>query len=206
MNITLLIIIVTAAVSILGFYNKAVFYRLSLNPYSVLKKNQWYRLLTYGFVHADFWHLFINMFVLWSFGSSIESVFAVIGKGNPSVIMLVFYLSAIIFSTIPDLVRHRNNSNYNSVGASGAVSAALFAMIFLNPWGIIYVFIFIPIPMPSIIFGIAYIWYSQYMNRRGGDNVNHMAHIFGALYGILFLILLKPSLVTHFFKALISVF
>lgn len=200
MSVTLYIILVTVIVSMLCFKNRDLFLRLSLNPYSIIKKNQWYRLLTHGFVHADFTHLLVNMFVLWSFGTAVERLFGVI-DGFGSIAFLCLYLGALIASSIPDLIKHKGDYLYNSIGASGAVAAVLFASIFFNPWGMIYLFAVIPIP--SIIFGVAYVVYEQYMAKRGGDNINHSAHLWGALFGILFIVVLKPSLVLHFIDALL---
>lgn len=200
MSITIYIIIATVIVSVLCFKNRDLFLRLSLNPYSIIRKNQWYRLLTHGFVHADFTHLLVNMFVFWSFGTAVERIFGVI-EGFGSFTFLFFYLGALVASSIPDLIKHKGDYLYNSIGASGAVAAVLFASIFFNPWGMIYLFAVIPIP--SIIFGIAYVWYEQYLSKRGGDNVNHSAHLWGALYGVLFIVVMKPSLLLHFVDALL---
>lgn len=200
MSVTLYIIVVTVIVSFLCFKNRDLFLRLSLNPYSIIKKNQWYRLLTHGFVHADFTHLLLNMFVFWSFGTAVERLFGAL-DGFGSLTFLCFYLGALVVSSIPDLIRHKGDYLYNSIGASGAVAAVLFASIFFNPWGMIYLFAVIPIP--SILFGVAYVAYEQYMAKRGGDNINHSAHLWGALFGVLFIIVLKPSLILHFIDALL---
>lgn len=199
MSITLYIIVVTAVVSLVCFNNRALFYKLSLNPYSIIKKNQWYRLLTHGFVHADVTHLLVNMFVFWSFGTAVESLFVFI-DGFSRITFLFLYLGALAASSIPDLIKHKEDYLYNSIGASGAVAAVLFTSILFNPWSMIYLFAIIPIP--SIIFGVLYVVYEQYMAKRGGDNVNHKAHLWGALFGVLFTIAMKPSLVLYFFNAL----
>lgn len=200
MSFTYLIIIITAIVSFVCFKNRSLFYRLSLNPYDMIKKNQWYRFITHGFVHADLTHLLVNMFVFWSFGTAVERIFSVI-EGFGGWTFLFFYLGALVVSSIPDVIKHKRDYMYNSIGASGAVAAVLFASIFFNPWGMIYLFAIIPIP--SIIFGIAYVAYEQYMAKRSGDNINHHAHLWGALYGILFLVVMRPSLIAHFIDALL---
>ncbi|MEG2121343.1 MAG: rhomboid family intramembrane serine protease [Rikenellaceae bacterium] len=200
MSITLYIILITVIVSFLCFQNRDLFLRLSLNPYSIIKKNQWYRLLTHGFVHADFTHLLVNMFVLWSFGSAVEELFSFI-DGFGAIAFLFMYLGALVFSSIPDLVKHKGDYLYNSIGASGAVAAVLFASIFFNPWGMIYLFAIVPIP--SIIFGVSYVAYEQYMSKRASDNINHSAHIWGALFGVLYIIVLKPDMVLHFINSLL---
>ena len=202
--LTYLIIAVTAVVSFLGFRNRKLFYALSLSPWSVSRKKQWYRLVTHAFVHGDLTHLLVNMLVFWSFGMNIERIFGALAMQgaifNAQAAFLLLYFGGVIVSALPDLIRQRKNPYYNSIGASGAVSSVLFASIFFHPWGMIYFMAVVPIP--SIVFGVAYLWYESYMQRRGGDNINHGAHIWGALYGMVFLILLNPLFLRHFFRAL----
>lgn len=193
MNYTIIIVAVTALISALSFRNRSMFYALSLNPYSIFRKNQWYRLITHGFVHADVMHLVINMLVLYSFGQYVE---AFIGGNN----FLIMYFTALVFSSLKDLFTKKDSYLYNSIGASGAVSAVVFASILFAPWSKIYFMAILPIP--SIIFGVLYIWYEQYAGRRSGDNINHSAHIWGAVYGLLFPIIVKPGLFMHFINAL----
>lgn len=204
--ITYIIIAITALVSIIGFSNRGIFYKLSLNPYNIIRKNEWYRLITHAFLHGDYTHLFVNMFVLWSFGTNIEQIFETLDlRGfvdNYELNYVLLYFGAILFSSIPDLLLRRNQPMYNSIGASGAVSAILFASIFFNPWGSIYFFAVLPIP--SIIFGLFYVGYETYMGRRGGDNINHFAHLWGALYGIVFLIAMEPKLLQFFITAILN--
>lgn len=204
MMMTYIIIAVTVLISIMGFSNRTLFYKLSLSPYNIVRKNEWYRLLTHAFLHGDYMHLFVNMFVLWSFGTNIERIFSFMhGQGmieNYNTNFALLYFGAIIFSSIPDLLTHRNQYSYNSIGASGAVSAILFASIFFNPWSKIYFFAVVPIP--SIIFGVLYVAYESYMDKRGGDNINHKAHLWGAIYGILYLVAMEPKLLTHFINEL----
>lgn len=198
-NIATIIIIATAVLSYLGFKNSTLFYRLSLNPYSVVKRKQWYRLLTHGFIHADMMHLIINMLVLWSFSGFVLGMFSMFGNSN--LVFGAFYIGGLLFSSIADMAKNRENIYYNSIGASGAVTATVFASIFFNPWGKIYFFAIVPIP--SIIFGVLYIWYEQYSSRRMGDNINHEAHIWGAAWGLLFPIIMQPSMINSFINALI---
>lgn len=204
--ITYIIIAVTVLVSILGLSNRTLFYKLSMSPYNIVRKGEWYRIVTHAFLHGDYVHLFVNMFVLWSFGTSIERTFGSMhAQGlieNYNVNFLLLYFGAIIFSSIPDLLTRRNQYSYNSIGASGAVSAILFASIVFDPWSKIYVFAAIPIP--SILFGIFYAMYEGYMDRRGGDNINHKAHLWGALYGILFLVAMEPRIIKYFLTEIMN--
>ena len=173
--ITYIIIGITVLVSYLCFNNAELFRKLALIPYRTVKKNEWYRLITHGFVHADMTHLLVNMFTFWSFG---------------------LYFGGMIFASIYDLVKHHNDPYYVSIGASGAVSAVLFSYILFDPWSKILLFAIIPVP--GIIFGVVYLAYCQYMAKRAGDNINHNAHFYGAVYGFLFPALLNPSLIKAF--------
>lgn len=189
-----LLIIVTAAVSIVCFNKYQLFEHLSLKPYRVVQHQEWWRIITHGFVHADWIHLLVNMFTFWSFGGYIETAFEYLGFGKWA--FLTLYFGGMIAASISDIIRYRNAEWYTSIGASGAVSAVLFAAIFLNPWDKILLFAVIPIP--GILFGILYLAYCQYMARQGGDNINHNAHFYGAVFGFVFPILLEPRLFQMF--------
>lgn len=189
-----LLIIVTAAVSIVCFNKYQLFEHLSLKPYRVVQHQEWWRIITHGFVHADWIHLLVNMFTFWSFGGYIETAFEYLGFGKWA--FLTLYFGGMIAASISDIIRYRNAEWYTSIGASGAVSAVLFAAIFLNPWDKILLFAIIPIP--GILFGVLYLAYCQYMARQGGDNINHNAHFYGAVFGFVFPILLKPRLFQMF--------
>ena len=198
---TSVIAVATIGVSLLCFNNRGVFYRLSLNPYSIVKKHQWDRVITHGFVHADYMHLLINMLVMWSFGRYMESFFSVFRPDLTAVLFSALYFGGMIAACIPDIIKYRNNPYYNSIGASGAVSALVFASIFINPWG--KLLIMGVIPMPSIIFGACYLWYESYMGRRGGDNINPGAHIWGAIYGFIFPIAMDMRMLDIFVEQLL---
>ncbi len=199
--ITYIIIAVTVLVSILCFKNRTLFYKLSLSPYNISHKKEWYRVITHGFVHGSYQHLLINMFVLWSFGSSIESMLAYITPlGNIAYIAL--YIGALIFSSLPDVVQRKNDYNYNSIGASGAVTATVFAFILFAPWSKLLLFMVVPIP--AIVFGVLYIWYESYSSKQNKGNVNHRAHIYGAIFGFIYPIIIKPSLIVDFMSKIIN--
>lgn len=188
--ITYIILAVTIGISFMCFNNSTMFSKLSLSPYRVIHAREWYRVITHGFVHADWMHLFVNMFTFWSFGEYIEQAFTYLGFGSGAFLLL--YFGGMIIASVPDLIRHRNDSWYSSIGASGAVSAVLFSAIFLNPWD--KILFFAVLPVPGIIFGAIYLIYCQYMAKQGGDNINHNAHFYGAVYGFVFPILLDPRL------------
>ena len=188
--ITYIIIGITAVISFLCFNNQELFYKLAFNPYRTIKNKEWHRLITHGFVHADTNHLLINMFTFWSFGTYIEEGFDVLGFGTSG--FLGLYFGGMIVASLYDLIKHKNDPYYNSVGASGAISAVLFTSIFFNPFGKILLFAIIPIP--GILFGPLYLVYCQYMNKKGGGNINHNAHFYGAVYGLIYPLLLEPKL------------
>jgi len=196
MTITLAIIAITTLISIYGWNNPAFVDGMVLNPQKVLKRGQWYRLLTAGFVHADFSHLLFNMISLYFFGRLIEMVFGVLFGGEGPIYLLVFYLVAVIVSDIPTLIRYRNRSNYNSLGASGGVSALVFAAILFQPTEKIY--LYGALGVPGFIYGALYMAYSFYESRREGSNINHDAHLYGAIFGIVVIVLLYPPVVPYF--------
>lgn len=193
---TYLLIAITALVSWLAFSNRKLADRLILWPPAIDKLKQYDRLLTYGFIHADFWHLFFNMMTLFFFGRLIEGFMAELV--GPWVFPL-FYLSALVVSILPTYLKNQHNPNYFSLGASGAVSAVLFAFILLQPWARIIVFV---IPMPAIVFAVLYVAYSIWMDRRGGDRINHSAHLAGAAYGVMFMLIMRPEVLGHFLAEL----
>lgn len=201
---TFILIFLTVIVSISAFNNRKLFDRLALVPYRVVHRREWYRVITYGFVHGDYMHLIVNMLVLLSFGQFLERLFksyehaGTISNGYLSYGLL--YLGGLFVSVLPDLIRRRNDPGYAAIGASGAVSAVIFASIFFNPWSKIYFFGILPIP--GIIFGVLYVGYEHYLSRRQGDHINHRAHIFGALFGLIYPVLMEPSLWNVFFEKL----
>ena len=192
--ITYVIIGVTVIVSYICFGNHELFRKLAFIPYRTVHNNEWYRLITHGFVHADMTHLLVNMFTFWSFGKYIEETFRYLGFGEGAFLLL--YFGGMVVASASDVIRYRNAAWYTSIGASGAVSAVLFTAIFLNPWDKILLFAVIPIP--GILFGLLYLAYCQYMARQGSDNINHNAHFYGAIYGFLFPIVLEPRLFQAF--------
>ncbi|MFC2102028.1 rhomboid family intramembrane serine protease [Bacteroidota bacterium] len=201
MEVTIAIIAVTVLVSILGFNNDILFSRCKFNPYDVKHSGQWYRFFTYGFLHAGWVHLFINMFVLYSFGSLVEKAYRYYFSSKYILYFLLLYIGALLLSVIPSFGKHKNDVFYSSVGASGAVSAVLFTSILIAPLNKIYLF-FIPIGIPAILFGVLYVGYEYWMSRRAADNIGHDVHLWGALFGLIFTIAMKPVIVLFFLKQL----
>lgn len=188
MSITLAVIIITVLISLGAMNNGELMNKLILWPRRMDNPGEYYRFITSGFIHADYLHLFLNMFALYSFGNFIETYYAVL-LGSPYM-YIIMYLSGIIVSSLPSYMKHRNNSYYRSLGASGGVSAVLFAFVYFAPWTIIRIWF---IPIPGIIAAVAYLGYSAYMDRKGTDNIGHDAHFWGAVYGFLFTIVFEPS-------------
>ncbi len=203
--ITYIIIAVTVLISVLAFSNGEIFYKFRFNPYMALHSKQYYRFLTYGFLHADWVHLLINMFVLYSFGQLVEDYYKYIFDIKGGFYYVLLYVGAIAISVLPSFGKHKDNPGYNAVGASGAVSAVVFASILFEPLAKIYMF-FIPIGIPAAVFGIIYLIYSAYMGKRGKDNIGHDAHFWGAIFGILFTIALKPKIVLYFISQITQLF
>lgn len=196
--VTYALIAITCVVSWIAFNNRKLADRLILWPPAIDKHKQYDRLLTYGFIHADFMHLLFNMITLYFFGTQIE---ALMTDAVGIWVYPVFYLSALVVSILPTYLKNQHNPNYLSLGASGAVSAVLFAFILVAPWQLIFVLF---IPLPAVVFAVLYVAYSIWMDRRGGDRINHSAHLAGAAYGVMFLIIMRPQVLQHFLRELQS--
>ncbi|MBN8736085.1 MAG: rhomboid family intramembrane serine protease [Xanthomonadales bacterium] len=196
MPLTLAIIAITSIVSWIAFKDDKLMQRLILWPPAIEKKHEYWRLLSYGLVHADFQHLLFNMITLFFFGSAMADRYAMhMGPLG----FLWFYLGGLLVSILPTYIQNRHNPNYRSLGASGAVSAVLFAFILLSPWSKIFVFFF---PVPAILYAVAFLGYSIYMDHRGGGYINHSAHSWGAAYGIVFTVIMEPRVVPLFVQQL----
>ncbi|MDQ3286781.1 MAG: rhomboid family intramembrane serine protease [Pseudomonadota bacterium] len=196
--LTLIIIGITVLVSWRAFNDGRLLERLILWPPAIDRKRQYDRLLTHGFIHADWQHLLFNMITLFFFGQYIEPFFAdYLGPLG----FVIFYLSAIVVAILPTYMRHRHDASYRSLGASGGVSAVLFAYVLINPWNLIFIFF---LPVPAIVYAVAFVGYSFWADRQGGGNTNHNAHLSGAIYGILFMLLMEPRVGGVFLQRLMS--
>ena len=192
--VTFFLIGITCLVSWMAFNNRKLMDRLILWPPAIDQHRQYDRLVTYGFIHGDFMHLLFNMVTLFFFGQQIEQLMTrVMGVW----VYPVFYVSALVVSILPTYLKNQKNPNYLSLGASGAVSAVLFAFVLLAPWSTIGVMF---IPMPAIVFAVLYVGYSIWMDRRGGDRINHSAHLAGAAYGVLFMAIMEPRVLGIFLE------
>ena len=203
---TYLLIAFTAIVSISAFRKEEWFSKLQFNAYQIYHRKEVYRLLTHGFLHANWMHLIVNMIVLFFFGPQVEVYLKQILPENipylSRLVYLLFYFTAIIVSSLMSLYKQKDNAWYNAVGASGAVSAVLFFFIFFRPWEMLYFYGIIPIP--GIIMGILYLVYSYYMSKKGEDNINHDAHYIGAVFGFIFPLFIDVKLIFFFINQLKS--
>jgi len=191
-SITLIIIIITCIVSISAFSNQKIIEDLIFYPPAVSQHRQWYRFFSCGLIHADWAHLFFNMYVLYAFGAGqrkqgIEYIFKDVFESKGAFLYLIMYIAALAVCLIPTYNKNKDNYSYRSLGASGAVSAVVFAYMMFNPMqgmGLL----FLPIYIPGFLFGIIYLAVSSWLDKRGGGNINHSAHIWGAIFGVVFVI------------------
>jgi membrane associated rhomboid family serine protease len=193
------IIAITVIISILAFRNDELAKRLIFNAYAIRHHKDWWRFFSYALLHAGWAHLFINMFVLYSFGDAVLEGFELLFGLKAYLYFLMLYIGGVVFSVLFDFGKHKDDPYYSAVGASGAVSAVVFASILIYPTSSLFLFP-IPFPIPAVVFGILYLIYSAYMAKRGGDNIGHNAHFWGAIYGLVLTIILKPALFSAFFK------
>lgn len=190
-SITLFIIGLNVIISMIAFFIAPQIISAGfLQPYRTVRQNTWYELITSGFLHANFGHLAFNMITLFFFGQVMETTLGVVH-------FVLLYFTGLLASSIPSLIKYKDNPEYATLGASGAVESVLFAFIFLFPMEKIYLF-FIPIGIPAFIFGGLFIAYSIYESKNEGGKINHEAHIAGALWGVIYLLLFVPNTIDHF--------
>jgi len=207
-SITLIIIIITVAVSLSANNKPELYAKLLFNPYQVHHRKEWYRIFSHALIHDsnNIFHLGFNMYVLYSFGNIAESIL-INSLGSVGIAYyLVIYVGGIVAASIPSLLKHKDNYGYNSVGASGAVSAVLFTTIAFMPFSGGIGIMFIPLDIPPLIFGVLYIAYEMYMGKRGGTNIAHDAHIGGAAFGFLFALIFVPNAFTNFLSQVFGFF
>jgi len=200
LSITNIFVIAISITSILAFSNNKIIFRLIDWPYRIKHNGEFYRLLSSGFIHADWLHLLINMFVFYQFGNIVEQYYQRAYVENGKLFYILLLLLGVIIPNLIGYFRNMNNPNYRGLGFSGAVSAVLFAFVVFDPWSKLYLYGIVPIY--AILAAILYIAYSFWADRKRNDSVNHMAHLTGGIFGILFTILLKPELALYFLQQL----
>jgi membrane associated rhomboid family serine protease len=185
-----IIFVITIAASLLAFSNESLYGKMMLHPYSVYRKKNVFALITSGFIHKDWMHLFFNMLSYYFFAFQLE---VYIGHWQFGVL----YIASLIISDLPSVAKHKNDYGYHSLGASGAVSAVVFRYIIYSPMTRMMIMP-IPIPIPAILFGVLYLIYCHYASKHARDNVNHDAHLFGALCGVFITAILHPEILPLF--------
>jgi membrane associated rhomboid family serine protease len=191
-----IVLLFTVITSIYAFSDHGLYGKFMLHPYSVSRKHKLYTLITSGLIHADWMHLLFNMITFFSFGFPLERQIGSLNFG-------IIYFVSLIASDIPSVLKHKNDMWYNSLGASGAISAVLFSCILFFPFSTMYIFP-LPIPIWAIVFGPLYLVYCVYASKQSRDNINHDAHFFGALSGLILTVLLVPGTIPHFLGQLLA--
>jgi membrane associated rhomboid family serine protease len=199
-TLTLAIIILTSGISLYTMQKPPLLNRLMMNPQAIVSQGHYYRLITSGFIHRDHMHLILNMFSFYFFGRQLEYIFQEIFGSLGSLHFIALYLLGIVVSDLPTVLKHRKNKSYNSLGASGAVSAVVFACILVLPLQKICLYgIFC---FPGIVLGFAYLAYSFYSSKKSKDGINHDAHLYGALFGMIYCLVFYPYSLTLFLQQL----
>ena len=199
--ITIGLILANVIFSFIGFSNSETVDKTIMWPYRVARENQYIRFITSGFLHADYMHLIFNMFTLFFFGRNLELYFNLLGLGG-NISFLALYFLGLIVSDIPSYIKHKDDYNYRSLGASGAVSAVIFATILFSPWSSIY--IYGAIKISATVYAVLYIFYCVYMGKKNADNVNHDAHLWGSLFGLAFTLILIGVMQPELFTGIID--
>jgi|TARA_B110000261_G_C13078977_1_gene355182 membrane associated rhomboid family serine protease len=200
--ITYVILGITVLTSYKAFEDYELKSKFLFTPYLVKHQGEWYRLFSHGIIHADWTHLLVNMFVLYSFGTLIESTFIKeYGLSRGRINYLLLYLGGIVVSTVNSYIKHQDDISYNALGASGATSAVLYSFVVMYPTEEVYLYF---IPITAWIFGVIYLMYSHYMAKKGNDNIGHDAHIGGAIYGVVLTVLFNPDYFFTFFEKVFS--
>ena len=203
--LTIIIIAVISLVSVIAFSNRTLFHKWLFSPYLINEKHQWHRFFTHMFLHADFMHLLFNMFTLFFFGRFVEAVFLRDFGEKGILLYILFFLVSGFCAGVPAYYKHKENFTYSAVGASGAVSAVLFASILFDPLSKIYIFL-IPIGIPAFIFGPVFLYFSARMSKKGTDNVAHDTHFWGSVFGFLFPLALNYKYIIVFFEKITNAF
>ncbi len=201
--LTLLIIAITVFISITSMENHTLKNKLMFNAYMIHNRKEWWRFFSSGLIHADWMHLGFNMFSFYMFGRQAETAYGYIFGTQGFLFFLLLYIGGLVMSSLYSYEKHKQNIYYNALGASGAVSAVVFAYIIIAPTAGLY-FFFIPVPIPAYLFGLIFLGVEYYLGKRGNSNIGHDAHFWGAVYGALLTIVLKPSLFMNFIDQILG--
>ncbi len=199
--VTISLIVFNVVFTLIGFSNPVLVDKTIMWPYRVARENQYMRFITSGFLHADYMHLIFNMFTLFFFGANLEYYLSEYGLGG-NISYLALYFLGLIVSDIPSYIKHKDDYGYRSLGASGAVSAVVFATIIFSPWSSIY--LYGALKISATVYAVLYILYCVYMGKKGNDHINHDAHLWGSLFGLAFIFILIGALQPDLFTAIIE--
>ncbi|MFC3415911.1 rhomboid family intramembrane serine protease [Algoriphagus hitonicola] len=203
LSITTLVIILTVITSLIGFNNSSFIERWMFTPYQIKRKNQWDRFILSGLIHKDYIHLLFNMFTFYFFGRVVEQFLAYqFGVITGGLVFIVFYLLGIIIADIPTYLKNKDNSYYRALGASGGTAATVFSSIIIMPLADICLFGIIC--LPGFILGALFLIYSYTKGKQDNDGINHDAHLYGALFGIIFILVISPESAIQFFEQIKS--
>ncbi|MBL0329135.1 MAG: rhomboid family intramembrane serine protease [Bacteroidetes bacterium] len=201
--ITYIILAITVFTSITAMDNHTLKNKLMFNAYMIKERKEWYRFFSHGIIHADWMHLGFNMLSLYMFGKAVEDAYAAIFDGKGMLFFIILYVGGLVMSSLYSYERNKTNIYYNSLGASGAVSAVIYAYIMLAPTAQLGI-MFIPVPIPAYIFGFIYLGIEYYLSKRGNTGIAHDAHFWGAIYGIVLTIILRPHAVSIFLDQILG--
>lgn len=202
MSVTILLIIIISVVSYIGWQKPDLQEKLLFHPYSIKHRNEYFRFITGGFVHSGWLHLFFNMFTFFFFGSTLELLFEGEYGSEGFAYLVSLLIFGIIVSDIPTYFKYKDAPHYRAVGASGGVAAVVFCSIMFFPtrdlclYGIICI--------PGFILGPLFLIYSYYQGKRMADNINHDAHFYGALFGVLFSLFVDPQVLSSFVQGVFT--
>ncbi len=196
--ITFILIALNVIISFYAFDRPKVKGALMMTPYRIIRQGQYYRFITSGFIHQNHMHLIVNMFSFYFFGTAIEQIFGFIFGSLGNYYFIGLYLLAIIVSDLPTYFKQKDNPNYSSLGASGGVAAIIFAFIIFEPLQKICLYFILC--LPGFILGMGYLMYSYYQGKNSRDNINHEAHLYGALFGLVFCIVVYPAAIPLFIQ------
>ena len=204
LSITVILIGIISIISIMAFNNNSQMNKLIFHPYTVKREGQWYRFISSAFIHGDWMHLLFNMFTLYWFGQLIELgvLKRQFGQETGAILYIALFLVGVIVAHLPTYQKHKDSPHYRSLGASGGVSAVLFACIMFFPLEDICIYGILCIP--GFIIGPLYLVYTYYRGKQGNDNINHDAHLYGALFGILFSLIIQPTVLGDFFRQVMA--
>lgn len=200
-SLTVVICIITFLISYRGFTDRVLFDNLKHHPYTESRNKEYFRFITSGFLHGSWIHLLINLFVLYEFGRVVEFLYRQnFGELKGGFIFILMYFLTLIAADIPSYIKHKDNPGYSAIGASGAVSGIVFIYVLFFPWHTLKLYGIIPIY--AIVAAIAYAVYSSWASKNRNDNIGHDAHLYGALFGVLFTVIADPSIVSNFVNQL----